>query len=117
MVYDGVFQTKLLLWFRVQADCYAIGAHRLAGGEPTSMERIFKILDDDRLWRNIPGYHKLYKINREGVIDDTFERKFLIPDANDKTVELEIEGETEQRLISRLVRHAFGEPESSDDEE
>ena len=81
------------------------------------MERIFKIIDDERLWQNIPGYHKLYKITREGVIYDTFEMKFVIPDANERTVELEIEGLTEQRLVHRLVRQAFGEPDSSDDEE
>ena len=116
LVYDGVFQTKLLLWFRVKADCYALGAHRLAGGEPTSMERIFKIIDDERLWRNIPGYHKLYKINEEGVIYNTMERKFLIQAVNQKMVSLELSGQTEHRVVKELVRFCFGDPEPSDDE-
>ena len=117
MIHDKLFKTKICMWFRVQCDYHVIAPHRLAGGQPTRMKRILQIIDDEHSFQNIPGYHTLYRINREGIIYDTFERKFLIPDANEKTVELEIDGETELRLISRLVRHAFGEPESSDDEE
>ena len=76
-----------------------------------------QILDDDQLWRNIPGYSKIYKINREGIIYDVVFEKFLIPSAYETTVELEIEGQMEQRIISRLVRQAFAEPDSSEYEE
>ena len=117
MTHDKICQTKLCIEFRVQGDFYLLTPNRLAGGEPTGMERSMKILDDERLWQNIPGYHKLYKINREGVIYDVVFEKFLIPSAYETTVELEIEGQMEQRIISRLVRQAFAEPDSSDDEE
>ena len=110
-------KTKICIWFRVQGGYHVIAPHRLAGGQPTGMERILKIIDDEYLWRNIPGYHKLYKIHQEGIIYDTFEMKFLIPDANQQMVSLEIDGLTEQRLVHRLVFQVFGDPEPSDDEE
>ena len=114
---DKICATNLCFGFRVQGKLHLLAPHRLAGGEPNAMERIMQILDDDQLWRNIPGYYKIYKINREGIIYDVVFEKFLIPSAYETTVELEIEGQMEQRIISRLVRQAFAEPDSSDDAE